>query len=483
MKQKNIKTNAILNAIKSGLSVLFPLITFPYASRILGVANIGKINYSSSIVSYFSLIAALGISTYAVRQGSKKRDDQVQLSTFANEVFTLNVFSAMFSFVLLLGLVCLLPQLRSYRTIVLVQSISIVLSPLSVDWINTIYEDFAYITIRSIFTQIIFLLALFIFVKNADDYYIYAGLLVFSNCITYLLNYIHCRKYIRFKVDFFSAWKSHIKPSLVFFASRLAIEIYVSSDTTMIGWFNGDIYVGLYAVSVKIYTVVRNILTSIYMVTIPRLSNYVAKSDWYKFKELLTDISSILILLILPAGAGLIALSKEMVVLISGGEYAAASISLSILGVALIFAVPSGIMVNCINTPLGKEAVSLKATIISAIVNICLNFLFVPLFKQNGAAVTTVVSELVVLLYCVKKIKSISDYIDFSKLKRNTVQGLVGAGEILIVAVVVKMMKLTNILAILLTAGVGGMIYLLYLMLVKNEYIVTLISELKKRIY
>ena len=93
MKKKSLGLNAFLNGLKSILNLLFPLITFPYVSRVLGVKGIGIYNYSNSIVSYFLLIAALGISTYAIREGSKYRDNNEKIGKFASEVFTINLWS------------------------------------------------------------------------------------------------------------------------------------------------------------------------------------------------------------------------------------------------------------------------------------------------------------------------------------------------------------------------------------------------------
>ena len=85
-KQKSISFNLIVNGIKTLMSVLFPLITFPYASRILGASGIGKVNYASSIISYFSLIASLGISTYAIREGARIREDREKFNKFARRL-------------------------------------------------------------------------------------------------------------------------------------------------------------------------------------------------------------------------------------------------------------------------------------------------------------------------------------------------------------------------------------------------------------
>ena len=101
MKKKSLGVNALLNSIRSILNILFPIITFPYVSRVLQVRGIGIYNFSNSIVSYFLLIAALGISTYAVREGAKLRDNKQKISKFVSEVFTINLCSTLISYFLL----------------------------------------------------------------------------------------------------------------------------------------------------------------------------------------------------------------------------------------------------------------------------------------------------------------------------------------------------------------------------------------------
>ena len=71
MRKKSLGVNAFLNSLRSLLNIIFPLITFPYISRVLNVVGIGKYNFSNSIVSYFQLIGTLGISTYPIREGTK----------------------------------------------------------------------------------------------------------------------------------------------------------------------------------------------------------------------------------------------------------------------------------------------------------------------------------------------------------------------------------------------------------------------------
>ena len=193
MTRKSLKINAILNLIKQLCQVLFPLISIPYITRVLQPDNYGKFNYGNSIVSYFILLAGLGISTYSVREGIAYREDPKKFGRFASEIFSINIFSTCISY-LVLALVLLLPSMETYRKLIMIQSIVIVLTTVGTDWVNTIYEDYLYITIRYIIFQIISILLMFACVHKPDDFLNYAAIVVGSSAGANILNFFHVRK-------------------------------------------------------------------------------------------------------------------------------------------------------------------------------------------------------------------------------------------------------------------------------------------------
>ena len=150
----SIKRNAFFNVLKNVSSILFPLITFPYISRVLLPENVGKINFSLSFVSFFSVIATLGIYTYAIRECSKVRDDSIKFNKIANQIYSINILTTIFAYSLLFIIVCSFSELESYRTIIIFQSASILAITLGADWINAAFEDFKFITYRTLFFQI-----------------------------------------------------------------------------------------------------------------------------------------------------------------------------------------------------------------------------------------------------------------------------------------------------------------------------------------
>ncbi len=397
MSQVSLKKNAVYNTIRSLSSFLFPFITFYYASRVVGKENIGRVNWAASVFSYFSFIAVFGINTYAVRECSQIRDDKERVSAKASELFSLSIISTIASLVLLGLSILVIPKLQSYAILLIIQSMSIVFTTFGLEWINDIYEDYKYISIRSIAVSFINLILLFILVRSREDYYRYAFLSVLSIIIIGCVNFIYIRKYIRLHLTLKFEIGRYLKALVPFFVNEVSIVIYVSSDTTLLGIIRDDVAVGVYSAAVKIYTIVKSVFIAIFTVTLPRLSKHASDGDRQEFGRILSGLTSVFILLAFPAVCGMILYARYILLFACGEEYLDAASALRLLGVALLFAVFGGIVTRCINIPLGYERVNSIATAVAAVENIVLNIPAIYLWGASGAALTTVLAELTVL--------------------------------------------------------------------------------------
>ena len=153
--KKSMSLNAVMNALKTLMGVIFPLITFPYASNILQVENLGKVNFANSVCGYFLLFAGLGISSYAVREGSKYVNDREKLSAFSSEMFSINMITAVIAYLALFVTMLCSAKLRGYTDLLLIMSLQIFFTTIGTEWIFTIFEEYTYITVRGIIFQII----------------------------------------------------------------------------------------------------------------------------------------------------------------------------------------------------------------------------------------------------------------------------------------------------------------------------------------
>ena len=381
---------------------MFPLITFPYASRILNVENIGKINFSNSIMSYFVMIAGLGIANYAVREGSLYKNDKCLFNKFANEIFSINIISTLISYLLLICFVFLSNKLFDYKWLLAIQSLVLIFTTIGVDWINSIYEDYFYITFMTITFQIISLVLLFLFVHAEQDYYFYAFITVFANIGYNFFNFFHSKKYVHLRFAKIKSLKKHIKPIMIIFSTAIATTIYVNSGSTILGYISGDYYVGLYSVSVKIYSIFKQLLQGIVIVTLPRLSYLFANHLEKDYLVLLKKIFMLIIVIGFPTCTGLFVLSKDVINIISGENFLNAVTSLNILSIALVFSALATVATTSILLSQGKEKYIFKASLIGSIVNIILNFILIPLCDQAGAAISTLVAEIIIFVISMK---------------------------------------------------------------------------------
>ena len=467
----NIKLNAVINALRTFINLLFPLVTFPYVSRILNVEEIGKYNFSQSIISYFILISALGIDKYAIREGTKYRDDRVKMSLFASEIFSINILSTIVSYVLLFILLISSQKLHSYLLCTLIFSFQIFFTTLGTEWLYTIYEDYFYITIRSIVFKILSLIAIFIFVRNEGDYINYACITVFAAVGSNLLNFFNAKKYC--DISFFIRFQSLslLKPILMIFAANVAVQVYVYSDITMLGYMKNDYIVGIYSLSARIYGLVKMVIVSIVTVAIPRLSYYVGKKQFSQYNALLIDTFNLLLVILLPASVGMMMLSENIVLLVGGATFAQSRWSLFILSIALIFCLITSFLLNCILLPYKMEKVFLTGSVISAVANIMLNFILIPIFEEKGAAVTTLISEFIMFTICFIGSKDIVKSIQNRyKQLQNIVSVLIGSSVVVLVCYLVKKFLGTLILQTAVSILASMLIYLFIMILFRNEY-------------
>lgn len=455
-----------LNSIQGVMSVIFPLITFPYVSRILGVENLGKYNFSVSLISYFVLLAGLGASDYARREGAKVRDERQGFNQFANEVFSINILSTILSYVFLFIYLSYSTKVQDYSGIVLVLSLNVLLGTIGVNWIFAVYEDYLYTTLRYIIFHLFSIAMLFLFVKGENDLIKYVWISVIASGGANLLNFIYSRKYCNLRIVFHAGMTRHLKPIMIFFASVVSVTIYVHSDTTILGYMTDDYHVGLYSVSVRVYAIVKSILASAIVVSIARLSNMVGQKNFSGYNNTASGVYQTILTLVLPVMIGLLIYSKEIILLISGEEYIGAELSLQLLGFAMITYLFAYFWAQCVMVPNGREWAVFVITVVSAVLNVGLNLLLIPFFQQNAAAFTTFISEGCTAVCCMVIGYK---YVKLNGVKSTFFKTLAGCFLIVIIAVPMKLFIANSMVRILSAVVVSGLAYLICEVMLRNK--------------
>ena len=385
--------------------IIFPLITFPYVTRVLSPSGLGIYNFSNSIVSYFVLLAGLGIETYSIREGARIRDDRKKFDVFASEVFSINVISMMFSYMCLAVLLLVADSLMEYRLPIILFGMMLFFNTISVAWIFGIYEDYFYITIRGAIVQLISLILLFVFVKSSDDIIKYILISVFSNGGAYIFNWFYAKKYCNIRFVFKWGIFKHLKPVLLIFSTSIATMVYINSDSVMLGLICGDYEVGIYSAACKIYNVIKTVLNSFVPVFMARLS-YEYFNDNEAYKVTFNYAFGLETILAVPMAIGAIFYSGDLITLIAGDEYATATIPMVVLFFSMFFATLGNLFSSGALLIIGEERYMLLATIVGATVNIVTNFFLIPHFGAAAAAFTTLCTEMIVfsiLLFNLKR--------------------------------------------------------------------------------
>lgn len=462
-----INKNVIFNTIKSAFSIIYPLIAFPYISRVLMTDNVGKVNFGSSVISYFSLIASLGVTTYAVRECSKVRDDREQLGKTAGEILSINLVSTAIAYLALIVVLIFAEPLENYRLLICIQSASILFTTLGADWLNTAMEDFKFIALRTVFMQIVSLFLMFIFVRKQEDYILFAIISVVASSGANIVNIFYRRKYCETRLTWKMGIRRHLAPILLLFSLILSQTIYTNSDMTILGLVKGDYQVGLYSTSVKIYNLVNTMVASIAWVVMPQLSAGFARKDYKEINRLLKYSMNFILVLGIPCVCGIEIIAPQLIHVIAGEAYVDAALSLRLLGIALMCSFISGWIGNMTMLPAGKEKICLWSSVVSAMVNIVLNLILIPKWGLNAAAFTTALSELIGVLV---KLPYIDKQIKIDRLGEMLKAPIIGSIGILLLGFAFKRAVQIPWRVSALTILASAAWYLLVLAVTKNEF-------------
>ncbi len=397
MKQASLKGNFIMNAILAVSGFLFPIITFPYITRVLLPAGTGKITFATSLIAYFSMFAQLGIPTYGIRACAKVRDDRAALTRTVHELLGINLAMDGISYLLLLPALLFIPRLQEERLLFVVISATILLNSIGMEWLYKALERYTYITIRSIVFKAIAVAAMFLLVKNESDYVIYGGISIFASSASNILNFINAGKYVDLRRPEDCDWKKHLKPVFVFFAMSCAATIYTNLDALMLGFMTTNADVGYYGAAVKVKNILVSVVTALGAVLLPRSSYYVEHGLMDEFRR----ISRKALRFVLICAGGLmvyfILYARESILFLAGGEYENAILPMQIIMPTVLFIGLTNVLGIQILVPMGKEKTVLKSEVAGAVTDLVLNALLIPPFRAAGAAVGTLAAEAVVL--------------------------------------------------------------------------------------
>lgn len=453
------------------LVIILPIITTPYITRIFSSDDLGTYGYFNSIVTYFILLATLGVANYGTKEISAHRKE-IEKNFWG--IYSLQFAATWLSILLYLVLCFLLPSMQNPVAYIL--GLSLVSKGLDISWLFQGLEDFRKITVRNITVKLIGVISIFLFVKSANDLYLYVFLLIIFELLGQLSMWLPARQFIgkpRFDLKYA---KKHLKPIILLFLPQIAISLYVTLDSTMLGTLASTRDVGIYDQALKLVNILLTLVTSLGSVMLPRISNLLSSGD-HKAVNKMHEMSFLIYnLVIFPMMAGILIVIDDFVQFFLGQDFQDARYAIAIMIFRMFFIGWTNIMGIQILIPHNKNKEFMLSTTIPAIVSVGLNLLLLPKMGYIGAAIVSVLTEALVwaiqLFFTRKYIKDVPIIGSMMKI---ILASAIMYGLLLVSKTVIHFSPTVNVLAF---AVIGGIIYLFAILSLK----VVDVKELKQMI-
>ncbi len=475
MRNKSLAKNSVYNILYSVLSLIFPLITSIYVSRVLAVDNIGKVAVAQNLVSYFVSFAPLGIPTYGIREIAKQQNNSLEKNRVFTELFMINFISTGICIIIYLTIMFNVKPYSNDILLCLACGLSLFFNFINIDWLYKGEEEYGYITARSFIVKIISLGCLFLFVRKRNDYVIYALINSLANCLNYILNIIHSRKLVRFEFHGLK-FSRHMKPIMILFVSIILSSIYSKIDITMLGILSTDYAVAYYQYSFRIVEMIISACTAITTVFLPRLS-FLYIEDREHFHLLLEFGLEVLIFLSVPMTIGLFLVSGDVLIIFFGNAFAPATLSLKIMSSLIIIKSIGNLLCYQLAICTGNEVKRLPAYASASIMNVIINAIMIPRFAQNGAVIATVASELIVnsiMLF------SLRNEISFSIKVKPIMQAIISTTLMAIIVLGCQNIIANIYIRTFTSVLLGVFIYFLINLILKNQILMSGIRRMKE---
>ena len=396
MIYKSLKKNIIYSSILTAANYIFPLITYPYVSRVLGVDNIGACNFVDSVINYFILFSMLGISTVGIREISQARSDRDKLNQTFSRLFTINTVSTTVVLLVLLVSMFTVPQLRENSHLMWIGVLKLISNYLLIEWLYKGLEEFKYITSRTVLVKCLYVVAVFLFIKSPADTTIYYMLLTLMITGNALINIVHSRKYVSYSL---SLQKSSplFKAIVILGIYAFLTSMYTTFNVVYLGFECGDTEVGYYATSTKIYRMILSVFTAVTGVMMPRLASLLSERKFETFRSLLKKSFRILFVIFIPTSLAIGIFAPQIIHLIAGAGYEGAIMPLRIISPLLLIIGLEQIIIIQGLMPMKKDKEVLINSAAGALTGIIANLILVPQYGATGAAISWFAAECVVL--------------------------------------------------------------------------------------
>ena len=464
--------NYLYNLSYQILTIILPIVTVPYVTRIFTSEALGNYVFYNSIVSYFSLFAMLGIGVYGTKQIAAASDVS---STFWN-IYAIQLIASILAIVVYLIVAFSIPQMSG--VIPLIVGITLFANMMDISWLFSGKEDFKKITIRNIVVRLIGVISIFTFVKSSDDLYLYVFLIVIFDFLGQFVMWVPAKKFIKRPSFNAKVIKKNLHPIVLLFLPQVAISLYVVLDRTLLGLLGSYSDVGIYEQGQKLISILLKVVSSLGVVMLPRVANLLSERRDKEAQNMVKFSFILYNLIIFPMIFGLISVNEVFVKLFLGQNFQDVKYVLYVIVFNIMFVGWTNILGYQVLVVRNKNKEFMLSTTIPAFVSVAVNIAVIPFFGYIGASITSVVVEILVFAiqwYYSRNI--INKNLLFNKdLAKIICSSLVMFGAVMLCKMT---LGLDGIIGLIVYLAVGGISYLGMIFLLKTVNIREMKAMLK----
>lgn len=395
----------LMNVLLTLSSIIIPVITLPYVTRVLGAEGVGRVYFASSVVAGFAMFSELGIPVYGIRACARVRDDRRELSRTVREIMMINLISCVVVYIVFALMIRTVPRFAEDKLLLTIMSSTMILNCIGAEWLYKAVEKYTYITVRSLICKFIALIAMFVMVRDESDYVIYGAITIFAVSASNIINLCSLHRYADLRPSGRHDLARHLPGMLMLFALAAATTIYTNLDLAILDLMKGNAEAGLYGVAVKVKLVIVSLVTSVSAVLLPRNSFYYEKDRKEEFYGLIARTMSAVLIVSVPVSLYFMVFAKESIAVLAGESFSGAVAPMMIIMPAVAFIGISNIIGIQMLVPAGREKTVVIAAVIGAAADLILNLILIPGFASSGAAAATLTAEICVTGYMMYSVR------------------------------------------------------------------------------
>ena len=467
MSKRSVKKNYIYNLLYQMLAVVIPLLVTPYVARVLGVGPVGAFSYTTAVTGYFVLFGNLGIATYGQLRVAACRNDKKAVSKIFYELIILRFVLMGIASLLFLVFIQVFSA-EEYRTLYMVLLIQIASSAVDIAWLLQGFEEFGKIVVRNTVIKVLSVILIFSFVKKPEDLYIYALIMNGSTLLGNMSIWYFAPAFVEWVPLSELEPRRHLRPCIIYFIPTIATTLYLSLDKTMIRWFTtSSVENGYYEQAQKIEQMAATVVTSMSVVTMPRMAYLYSNESVDRLKDRLQQSIRFILMMSIPMCLGMIAVSDNLIPLYLGSGYDKSAVLLKFFSFLIIVVGLNNAVGKQVLMPVGRQKSYNASVIIGACVNVALNSLLIPRLYSVGAVIASVAAETTILLAFIHYSK---DYIQLSWILKASVKYLI-AGLVMLAAILAAGGALGRSWPVLILQVTAGMaIYVVLILLMRDKF-------------